>query len=96
MELFPLRCGGYVLDTPGFSRVELPNILAGDLAALYSEFAAIGSPCRFSGCVHINEPGCAIKSAVEAGQIHEKRYQSYRYFYDKLRENKFWKTGKDE
>ena len=96
MELFPLRGSGYVLDTPGFSRVELPNILSEDLAALYPEFAAIKTPCRFSGCVHINEPGCAIKAEVENGKIHEKRYESYRYFYDKLKKNKFWKTGKEE
>lgn len=96
VELFPLKGGGYILDTPGFSRVELPDIVAADLETLYPEFSAVKSPCRFTGCVHIKEPGCAIKAAVEEGHIHQKRYESYLYFYEKLKENKFWKTGKEE
>jgi len=96
VELFPLKEGGYILDTPGFSRIELSGILSEDLAALYPEISAIEEPCRFTGCVHLKEPGCAVKSAVEDGRIHEKRYESYRYFYEKLKENKFWKTGKEE
>ncbi len=96
VELFPLAGGGYVLDTPGFSRIELSGILSEDLAGLYPEFCAIEEQCKFTGCVHLKEPGCAIKSAVEDGRVHEKRYESYRYFYEKLKENKFWKTGKEE
>ncbi len=96
VELFPLSFGGFILDTPGFSRVELPGITADGLAALYPEIAAIEEPCRFAGCAHHTEPGCAVKEAVEAGKIHQKRYESYLYFYEKLRENKFWKIGKEE
>lgn len=96
VELFPLKSGGYVLDTPGFSRIELTDILSENLAGLYPEISAIEEPCKFTGCVHLKEPGCAVKSAVLDGRIHEKRYESYRYFYEKLKENKFWKTGKEE
>ncbi len=96
VELFPLADGGFILDTPGFSRVELPGITPDKLAGLYREFAAVEEICKFSGCMHLKEPGCAIKAAVENGTIHEKRYESYQYFYEKLKENKFWKIGKEE
>ncbi len=96
VELFPLRCGGYILDTPGFSRVDLPEITADKLALLYPEIARIKEPCKFTGCMHIKEPDCAVKAAVANGAIHQKRYESYQYFYEKLRENKFWNIGKEE
>ncbi len=96
VELFPLSFGGFILDTPGFSRVELPGITADGLAALYPEIAAVETPCKFVGCMHNKEPGCAVKEAVASGKIHQKRYESYLYFYEKLRENKFWKIGKEE
>lgn len=96
VELFPLKDGGYILDTPGFSRVELPDITADRLWGLYRESFKIGEGCRFTGCTHLKEPGCSVKAAVESGTVHEKRYESYQYFYDKLRENKFWKIGKEE
>ncbi len=96
VELFPLADGGYILDTPGFSRVELPDITADRLGDLYPEIARITEPCKFAGCKHLKEPGCAVKEAVARGEIHEKRYESYQYFYDKLKENKFWKIGKEE
>lgn len=96
VELFPLSDGGFVLDTPGFSRVELPGITQDKLGGLYREIAALEEECRFTGCMHIKEPGCAVKAAVESGCIHEKRYESYQYYYEKLKENKFWKVGKEE
>ena len=96
VELFPLSGGGFILDTPGFSRVELPDITADALSGVYREFAAIDKECKFTGCMHLAEPGCAIKAAVADGRIHEKRYESYQYFYGKLKENKFWKVGKEE
>ena len=96
VELFPLSFGGFILDTPGFSRVELPGITADKLWGLYPEIARVLEPCRFPGCMHLKEPDCAVKKAVEDGAIHEKRYESYQYFYEKLRENKFWKLGKEE
>ena len=96
VELFPLSFGGFILDTPGFSRVELPGITADTLSGLYREFAALEDECKFTGCLHLKEPDCAVKAAVEEGRIHIKRYESYQYFYEKLRDNKFWKIGKDE
>ncbi len=96
VELFPLSMGGFILDTPGFSRVDLPEIVAEDLWKLYPEFTRVEAPCKFAGCRHLSEPDCAIKEAVSLGTIHPKRYESYQYFYEKLRDNKFWKTGKDE
>lgn len=96
VELFPLSFGGYILDTPGFSRVELPGVTADKLADLYREFTGLSEDCKFAGCMHLKEPDCAVKKAVEEGRIHEKRYESYQYFYEKLRDNKLWKIGKEE
>ncbi len=95
VELLPLRGGGFVLDTPGFSRVQLPEVEPEGLAALYREMAPLATACRFSGCAHKKEPDCAVKAAVENGEIAKERYENYCFFYEKLAENKsFDKTKK--
>ena len=76
-------------------KVEVKEISTGELiTAIKSE--KIEENCKFTGCTHLKEPGCSIKAAVEEGLLHPKRYESYQYFYDKLRDNKFWKIGKEE
>lgn len=67
----------YVIDTPGFSIFETPLIDEQSLSALYPEFTPHLNRCRFSGCLHRNEPDCAVKQAVGNG-IHPQRYERYR------------------
>lgn len=80
VELLPLMKGGYVVDSPGFSSLDLPQINKEDLGCYFPEFVAYISECRFNGCLHHHEPQCAIKDAVAKGLIHKERYQNYLTF----------------
>jgi ribosome biogenesis GTPase len=73
---------GLVADTPGFSSFEIFDMPANELTHYFREIDAAAVNCRFRGCVHINEPGCAVKEAVAAGTIMQSRYENYRLFYD--------------
>lgn len=89
VELLPARppLTGHVVDTPGFSRLELPEgLLADNLDAYFPEMQMSGH-CRFgSSCVHLAEPGCAVKAALAEGHIAESRYQSYQLLYAEAKE----------
>lgn len=77
-SLLPLEFGGYVADTPGFSVVDLSEIALPELQSCFKEFAKCFGECKFSGCTHINEPGCAVKELVAQGSISQSRYDSYK------------------
>lgn len=78
-ELIPLECGGYVADTPGLRELGLWGIEEEELDSYFPEFGAYLGECRYrSSCTHTHEPGCAIKAAAAAGEIHSSRYESYR------------------
>ena len=86
-ELFYLGGDTYVMDTPGFTSLELPDMEKEELKMYYEEFIPY-EDCRFLSCVHLNEPDCSVKKAVEAGEISRERYQNYRLFYEELRTRK--------
>lgn len=90
VELFELKDGGFVLDTPGFSSLEIEGINAQDLWRYFPEISSVNEQCRFRGCSHINEPDCAVKMRVQAGMIAKSRYESYRQIYEKLKIIKDW------
>jgi ribosome biogenesis GTPase len=78
-ELIPLRCGGYVADTPGLRELGLWGVEPERLDEYFPEFHPYLGACRFGrGCSHTHEPGCAVIDAVRAGRISEHRYDSYR------------------
>ena len=85
-ELFCLENGGYIFDTPGFSSLELGPMEKEELRYNFPEFTAYEGRCRFQGCVHINEPDCAVKQAVENGAVHKERYESYTALFEELKE----------
>lgn len=89
-ELMPLKFGGYVLDTPGFGKIDLPKMEARFLQDYFKEFEPYKNECRFQGCSHTKERDCAVKDALESGKISKSRYESYLEFYEKLKENKPW------
>ena len=71
---------GYLVDTPGFSSLDLEQvepIYKDELADCFREFADYVGECRFTGCAHYKEPGCGVRNAVEQGQIAQSRYDSY-------------------
>ena len=82
--------GMFVLDTPGFSLLELENgIDPQDFAQLYPEYNALAGECRFQPCLHDREPGCAVHAAVDAGRLGAARWLRYRELLAQVREN--WK-----
>jgi ribosome biogenesis GTPase / thiamine phosphate phosphatase len=76
-ELFPLDGGGYVADTPGIRALALFNIEPWELDAYFREIAPLVAQCQFSDCSHRHEPNCAVRAALDAGQLSEARYDSY-------------------
>lgn len=90
VELFELKNGGFVLDTPGFSSLEVDGIKAEDLYKYFPEMAESEGQCKFRGCSHINEPGCFVKEQLSQGKISESRYESYKQLYEKLKTVKEW------
>ncbi len=78
-QLIPLECGGYVADTPGLREVGLWEIDTSQLQFYFPEFEGLIDRCRFtSSCTHVHEPGCAVRAAVDAGEVDAGRYDSYR------------------
>lgn len=77
-----------IADTPGFSSYEVFDFPADELDNYFPEFVAYRQDCRFRGCHHLNEPGCAVKAAVSIGAIAESRYNSYKAFYDLIKAQK--------
>jgi ribosome biogenesis GTPase len=84
VRLHPLGFGGYVADSPGLREIGLWEIKPGELAGLYPEMRELGGRCRFRNCVHIGEPGCAVKDAVARGELATERYEGYVRIYDSL------------
>jgi len=76
-ELFPLDEGGFVADTPGLRALTLWDIEPEELDGYFVELRSLVSQCGFSDCTHIHEPGCAVRRAVETGQVSSSRYDSY-------------------
>lgn len=77
VEIFELRDGTNLYDTPGFTSLELPSMEPSELSNLIPEFRACRGQCRYADCVHMKEPGCAVKEAVNEGVIPEGRYDTY-------------------
>jgi len=77
VSLLPLDMGGYVVDTPGIREFGLWDVPPEELAAYFPEISARAAGCRYPGCSHIHEPGCAVRAAVRRGDIATSRYDSY-------------------
>ncbi len=75
----PINVGGYIVDTPGFSALDLTEIKPEELADYFPEFQKYVSNCRYRGCLHQHERAieCGVKMAVESENIDETRYSSY-------------------
>jgi ribosome biogenesis GTPase len=76
-EMYDLPLGGAIIDTPGLREFGLVDISKQELSHYFPEMRSRLNDCQFNNCLHINEPGCAIKDAVAAGEISEDRFVSY-------------------
>ena len=81
-------CGGLLADTPGFSSFDFDTIEKEELSACLPEFERISENCKFRGCLHIKEPKCAVKQAVESGEIRTYRYEHYEQFLQEIIDRK--------
>ena len=76
-EMHPIKSGGYIIDTPGIRAFGLVDLEKEHYAHYFPEMRTLLGSCKFHNCLHLEEPSCAIKSAVKNGDIHESRYISY-------------------
>lgn len=78
VEIFPLSDGTMLYDTPGFTSLDMPGMEPLAVRDLFPEFRELNRICRYSDCMHINEPECAVKEALQQGSISVSRYESYK------------------
>ena len=88
-EMFDLPFGGIIVDTPGIREMGLVNMAKDELAKFFPEMRAVMNDCKFNNCIHLNEPGCAVKAAVNDGTISEERYVSYLTIRDTIEDKKY-------
>ena len=88
-EMFDLPFGGRIIDTPGMREFAMMDIEPHELSHYFPEMKALINNCRFNNCMHIEEPGCAVKAAVEENKISPERYISYLNILDSI-DNKKW------
>jgi ribosome biogenesis GTPase len=87
-ELIYVEEGTYLMDTPGFSSLYIDEIGKEELKDYFVEFRDLESECRFIGCNHLNEPGCAVKDALKEHKISRLRYENYVTLYEELKNQK--------
>jgi ribosome biogenesis GTPase len=88
-EMYDLPYGGMIIDTPGMKEFGLMDVTKQELSGYFPEMRERLNDCQFNNCLHINEPGCAIKDAVVNGEIDEDRYVSYYNILESIEENKW-------
>ncbi len=90
-EMFPLSFGGHIIDTPGIKTLSFSNLEPMDVAHNFREFFEMSPNCKFGGqCLHRDEPKCAVKAAIEEGEISELRYLNYLTILDEIEEQNYW------
>jgi ribosome biogenesis GTPase len=94
-EMYELDFGGAIIDTPGIKTLSFNHLEPQDVAHNFREFFALSEDCRFGGtCLHRNEPGCAVKAAVEEQQVSELRYMNYLTLLEEIEEQNYWERNK--
>ncbi|MGW8265200.1 MAG: ribosome small subunit-dependent GTPase A [Longimicrobiales bacterium] len=84
-RLIPLRCGGLVADTPGFTDVGVWGVEPRELEGCFPEFSPHRDACQFRGCTHLHEPGCRVRDALQDGEIDAGRFDIYRVLREEAR-----------
>lgn len=87
-QVIPAGENTYLMDTPGFSSLYLTDMEQSELKDYFPEFRKLEDGCRFQGCVHIHEPDCRVKQALEQGEISRLRYENYLSLYEELKEKR--------
>lgn len=84
-EIIPISEDSFIVDTPGFSSLDVPGMEKEDLWRCYPEFVPFEPYCRFQGCSHISEPDCGVKEALAEGRISQERYRNYVLIYEEMK-----------
>ena len=87
-QVIPVEKNTFLVDTPGFSSLYLTEMKEEELRDYFPEFVMYEPQCRFQGCMHIHEPGCAVKKALSEGKISQQRYDNYLALYEELKEKR--------
>ena len=88
-EMFDLESGGQIIDTPGVREFGIVDVSKQELSHFFPEMRALINDCQFNNCMHINEPGCAVKDAVNIGTIAIDRYASYLTILDTMEDKSY-------
>ena len=94
-EMHPLDFGGFIVDTPGIKLLAFNNLEPKDVAHNFREFFQAATHCRFANCSHKNEPHCAVKAAIESGDISELRYANYLQILEEIEDINYWERHTD-
>lgn len=94
-EMHPLSFGGQLIDTPGIKTLSFNHLQPEEVADNFREFFALSRECRFNNCMHREEPGCAVKEAVEAGIVSELRYVNYLTILAEIEDQNYWEIHSD-
>lgn len=89
-EIFEIEKGTFIVDTPGFSSYKMPVIDCTELQHFYPEFQKYLGKCMYNRCNHVSEPNCAVKDAVDIGEINIERYSRYATYFKNLEKFKEW------
>jgi ribosome biogenesis GTPase len=92
--MYPLDFGGYIIDMPGIKTLSFNNLEVMDVAHNFREFFALSPQCRYPNCTHRTEPGCAVKEALEKGEVSELRYMNYLKIIEEIEEQNYWERHK--
>ena len=94
VELFPLSNGTLIADTPGFAAFEEGTFIPEELPSCFPEFRPFLESCKYTGCSHVKENGCAVLSAIDTGTIAKSRHDSYVRLYNEAKEVQPWQRKK--
>ena len=96
-EMYELDFGGAIIDTPGIKTLSFNNLEPMDVAHNFREFFEHSEDCKFGGnCLHRNEPGCAVKAAIEEGTISDLRYMNYLALLEEVEDQNYWERLSEE
>ena len=93
-EMFSLDFGGKIIDTPGIKTLGFNNLTPMEVVHNFRELFKYSKDCKFADCTHRNEPGCAVKFAVEEGEISELRYMNYVTILEEIENQNYWERHK--
>ena len=94
-QMHHLSIGGNIIDTPGIKSLSFNHLQPREVADNFREFFTLSQNCRFNNCLHREEPGCAVKAAVDSGEASELRYINYLTILQEVENQNYWEIHTD-